>query len=321
MSLRAVPIGWMNHREFLRLESCTIISSPASDTVPIASLPLCTKLKFEGPCFGAIKKFHIPTACTLTLRSSQWSKWRGNGQLSHLWGAAPREGLLHPTSLHLHLTCSSEQLLRALCFMPELKELELELDRPTSLGRCFFIRFSLSSRISQPHGKSAKPLRACPSLEVLRLKYRRWFRPGESNELPALVAMAHVDKRDPKLRIWVEKGAADEDRVHMDSTKLSASVLHSLCLLRITNRGQPHSQVVKETVEASLAILNPKCLVSTDDVLPQSVHTSQRNQQPYDISSHYINPVAKRRMSAQEMGEHTRHRGRITSPKFETSTK
>jgi hypothetical protein len=68
MSLRATSIDWMNHREFLRLELCTIVSPPPG-TLPIPSLPLCTELHFEGPCFDAIKKFRIPTACTLRLRS------------------------------------------------------------------------------------------------------------------------------------------------------------------------------------------------------------------------------------------------------------
>src|SRR5258708_39920353 len=120
------------------------------------------------------------------------------------------EGALRPMSLHLYMICSGEQLLQVLCFMPELKELILEMDRPTALGSRFFIGvLPQSSRITGPHKcvrKIENPLQACPSLEVLGLKYRRWFRSGESNEMPALVAMAHSDVRDHKVRIWVEKG-------------------------------------------------------------------------------------------------------------------
>ena len=258
MSLRVVPIAWMNHREFLRLESCTIYSPLESDTMPVASLPICTKLHFEGPRFDAIKKFHVPTPCALTLHSPQWSKSRGNDQLSHLWGAVPSAGGLRPTSLHLSLTCSSEQLLRALCFMPELKELILELDRPTALGRCFFVGLlPSSSRVIGPDeraDKSAEPLQACPSLEVLGLEYRRWFRPEESNELPALVAMAHFGKRGPRLRIWVKKSMADEK---IDFAQPSAAVLCSLDMLQILNGARPQTQVVKETIEAFETIINP----------------------------------------------------------------
>ena len=261
MSLRAVPIGWMNHHEFLRLESCTIFSPSAPDIIPITSLPLCTKLNFEGSFLGAIKKFHIPTACTLTLRSSQWSKSRGNGQLSHLLAEVPGQRVIHPTRLHLRLTCSSEQLLQALYLMPELKKLALELDRPTALGRRFFVGLlPLSSRKSRRlhkrGGKSANPLLACPSLEVLGLKYCRWFRPGESNEMPALVALAHYT-RGSKLRIWVEKVIADEASGRIDCTLLSVSILCFLGLLRVINGGLPQSEVVKEMIGASLSTLNP----------------------------------------------------------------
>jgi hypothetical protein len=181
MSLRATSIDWMNHREFLRLELCTIVS-PLPGPLPIPSLPLCTELHFEGPCFDPIKKFHIPTPCALRLRSIQWSNSRGNGQLSRLWGANPSEGVIRPMFLHLHLVYSSEQLLQALCFMPDLKELVLELNRPTALGSRFFTGLlPLSLQTPQPCklvGKSKDLLWVGPSLGVLGLKYRRWFRSG-----------------------------------------------------------------------------------------------------------------------------------------------
>jgi hypothetical protein len=281
MSLRGAPIGWMNHREFLRLESCTIVSPPASDTIQITSVPLCTKLHFEGPCLDTIQKFRISTTCTLTLRSTQWSKSRGNNQLSRLWGATLNQGVLRPTLLHLHLTCSSEQLLRALCSMPELKEMVLELDRPTALGRRFFLGFlPRSSQIPWLYKRGSEGderLQACPSLGVLGLKYQRWFRPGELNEMPALVAMAHLDKRDPKLRVWVEKGAADQERVQLDSMPLSASVLTSLGLLQLIDGIEPLPELVNEVFEASFAILNPTpvsfCYPMTMVHISPSIHS------------------------------------------------
>jgi len=249
MSLRVVPIGWMNHREFLRLELCTIIAPPETDTIPITSLPLCMKLYFEGPCFNGIKKFCIPSVCTLTLRSPQWSKSRGNYQLSRLWGAVSSDRVLCPTSLHLHLTCGSEQLLQALRLMPDLKQLVLELDHPTVLGSHFFIgfvpRFSQITSYKRA-GKSKEYSPVCPSLEVLGLKYQRWFRLGESNEIPVLVAMAHLDERDPKLRIWVEKGISGQE---IDRTQVSASTLSTLSILQLSNGEQPLSQVVEEAIE------------------------------------------------------------------------
>lgn len=258
LSFRGVPISWMNRREFLQLESCTIISPPALDTIITASLPLCAYLHFEGPRFDTIGRLRVPAIRTLILRSPQWSKSRGNIQLSHLWGAAPRKVVFRPTSLHLQLTCSSELLLWALCSMPELKELLLELDHSTALGRRFFIGFlPPNSRVTWPYQWAGECMQACPSLEVLGLKYQRWFRPGELNEMPALVALAQLNERDHKLRIWVEKGPASEERIQVECAEISASVLCSLGLLQPSNGGQHPSWVIKECVKASLATLYP----------------------------------------------------------------
>jgi hypothetical protein len=161
-------------------------------------------------------------------------------------------------SLHLHLVHSSEQLLQALCFMPDLKELVLELDRPTALGNRFFIGLLPPSlQATQPCklvSKSKDLLWVCPSLEVLGLKYRRWFRSGESNVMPALVAMAYLDTRNPKLRIWVEKGITNQERVNIDVMLLGASVFSSLGLIRLVGGMEPSNEVVNEVIEAFLAI-------------------------------------------------------------------
>ena len=50
--------------------------------------------------------------------------------------------------------------------------------------------------------------------------------------MPALVGMAHLDKQDCK--ICVEKGGAVQERIQVDRTQMSASILCSLGLL------QPH---------------------------------------------------------------------------------
>ena len=229
VSLKGTPIGWMNHREFLQLESCVIVSPPVVDTIPVTTLPLCTDLFFEGLRFDSIQGFRVSSIQNLTLRSPQWSKSRGNDQLSRIWRPGLRHGVLCPLSLRLHLTCSSDQLLRALFFMPELKNLVLELDRPTALGSSFFKAFlSQSSRVTWRAGQGNVPLQVCPRLEVLGLKYQRWFRPGESNEMPALVAMARLDDRDQKIKIWVEKSPEDHQKIHVNYPDIPISVLSSL---------------------------------------------------------------------------------------------
>lgn len=252
MSIRAGPIGWMNHRKFQQLESCTIISPPALDAIPITSLPLCTRLYSQGLRFDAIQGFNMPSIHTLTLLSPQWSKSRGD-QLLRIWQPRLVEGFSHLVSLHLCLTCSDAQLSLALCSIPSLKELVLTLDRPTSLGSQFFVGFLPPSlRRKGTYGwrrRGDEPLQACPSLETMGLKYRRWFRTGESNEMPALVAMVHLmGERDRKINAWVEKGACDQERVHISSVQLSTSVLCSLGLLRLFDGVELSSLVVRDVI-------------------------------------------------------------------------
>ena len=263
MSIRVGPIGWMNHRKFPQLESCTIVSPPALDAIPNTNLPLCTRLYYQGPRFDAIQGFHIPSIHTLTLHSPQWSKSRGNDQLFRVWQPRLVEGFSHLMSLHLCLTCSDAQLSLALCSIPSLKELVLHLDRPTALGSQFFIGFLPPSlRNKGPYKwpcRGDEPLQACPSLETMGLKYRRWFRTGESNEMPALVAMVRsMGERDRKINVWVEKGARDQERVHIDSIQPPASVLCSLGLLRLFNGVEPSTQVVGDVIRVFQGALNPQ---------------------------------------------------------------
>ena len=238
MSLQTVPLSWMNHRTFPQLESCTIVSPPPSDI---------------------IENIHIPTLRTLSLHSPQWGKSRGNHQLFRLCGAVQSGGISHLMSLHLHLTCSTGLLLGALCFMVELKELILSLDHPTVLGRRFFL--GLLPRSTRSDGghegvrNGENQLAACPSLEVLGLKYRRWFRSSELNNMLLLVAMVSVKREESRgIKVWVDKGVRGERRVEVVDGRVSGLTLHSLGCIR-------HTQVTNEAAEhiakASLAVLNP----------------------------------------------------------------
>ena len=237
MSLNVVPLSWMKHRTFTQLESCTIVSPPPSDT---------------------IENIHIPTLRTLSLHSPQWGKSRGNRQLFRLCGAVQNGGIGHLLSLHLYLTCSTELLLGALCFMVKLKELVLSLDRPTVLGRRFLL--GLLPRSTRSDGghegvrNGENQLSACPSLEVLGLKYRRWFRSSELNNMLLLVATVSVRREASRgIKIWVDKGVRGARRVEVVYGRVSGHTLHSLGCIR-------HSQVTNEAAEdiamASLAILN-----------------------------------------------------------------
>jgi len=265
MELKSVSIGWMNGREFSRLRQCTIISPPEPGVNPIVNLPQCTVLHFEGSRFDPIKAFRTSNGCSLILHSNQWNGPRANAQLHSLWGMEPSEIVLRPVSLHLRLACGRVELLCALLFLPELTELILELDRPTAPGRTFLMSLLPQSTWSEWCGdggrKGGKALGICPSLKVLGLKYRRWFRPSELNTMLILVAMVSV-RREPSrgMEIWV-KGmpCQGQERVEVVDGRVSAFTLRSLGCLRDSDRPQVSSEVVEDINMASLATLNPSC--------------------------------------------------------------
>ena len=239
MSLRTVPLSWMNHRTFPQLESCMIVSPPPSHI---------------------IESIHIPALRTLTLHSPQWGKSRGNYQLFRLCGAVQNGGIGHLMSLHLHLTCSTGLLLGALGFMVELKELVLTLGHPTVLGRRFFL--GLLPRSTRSDGghegvrNGGSQLAACPSLEVLGLKYRRWLRPSEPNNMLLLVAMVRV-KREPRrgIKVWVDKGVRGERRVEVVDGQVSGPTLLSLDCIHHDTFALT-KEAASDIFRASLAILN-----------------------------------------------------------------
>ena len=246
MSLHVVPLSWMKHRTFPQLESCMIISPPPSDT---------------------IENIHIPTLRTLTLHSPQWGISRGNHQLFRLCGAVQNGGIGHLLSLHLYLTCSTELLLGALCFMVELKELILSLDHPTVLGRRFFL--GLLPRSTRSDGghegvrNGENQLSACPSLEVLGLKYRRWFRSSELNNMLLLVATVGVKREASRgIKIWVDKGVRGERRVEVVDGRVSAYTLRDLDCIR--HDSQVLNKAADDIARASLAILNSTCTTFRD---------------------------------------------------------
>jgi hypothetical protein len=266
--LKSVAIDWMHGREFSRLQQCYIISPPEPDVLPVAALPECTVLHFEGACFDPIKQFRTSSSCALVLRSNQSSELRGDAQLCSLWGVVQSEIVLRPVTLHLRLACGIRQLLLALSRLPQLRTLVLELERPTAPCRSFFMAFlppspsaSASTRGKGSHGRGGKgeeALHVCPSLEVLGFKYRRWFRSSELNNMLRLVAIAGV-KREPRRRIkvWVEKGVPCEERLEVVDGLVSERTLCSLGCLRLPDGARVSSQVVKDVTTASLATLNP----------------------------------------------------------------
>jgi hypothetical protein len=254
MSLKNSSIDWMDQRRFHKLEKCFIMSPFDPSNFSSVDLPLCMELHFEGPQIDVVQRFHPSTASVLTIRCSQWSKLGGNIQIGNLYATVPTQIVLLET-LHLHLTCSGRLLLEMLRLFPILKRLVLDLERPSLPGRNFWRQFLLESNCEQEQPQF------CPSLESVRLRYRRWFRSGESNDLHALVAIVRSrsqNKTGKEFELWVQRGPPEQGEDRVD-TEPSSATLCSLDFLRPFNGLHPPIALMEESIDISL-----KTLVSTD---------------------------------------------------------
>jgi hypothetical protein len=254
MSLKNSSIDWMDQCRFHKLEKCFIMSPLDPSNFSSVDLPLCMELHFEGPQIDVVQRFHPSTASVLTIRCSQWSKLGGNIQIRHLYATVPTPRVLLET-LHLHLTCSGRLLLEMLRLFPILKRLALNLERPSLPGRNFWRQFLLESNCEEER------LQFCPSLESVRLRYRRWFRPGESNDLHTLVAIVRSrsqKKSGKEFELWVQKGPPEQGEDKVD-TEPSSATLCSLDFLRPFNGLHPPIALMEESINISL-----KTLISTD---------------------------------------------------------
>ena len=204
LRLNAVSIQWMGGQVFSQLEECTIIS-PLTDLSPHhdVHLPACTKLHFENWNILPIGRFVAPALEHLRVRSNVWSPYRGNLQVFRLVMAG--FGMtIQPKSLSLSILCKEKLLLAVLQLLPGLVELQLDLPRPSALGKQFF-----TGLLAKPGNQRTGDLKfdwrelfrknntgwrctICPSLRILELRYQRWLRPGENNDfLPPLYALSY----------------------------------------------------------------------------------------------------------------------------------
>ena len=140
LHLQGVSIQWMGSKVFSQLESCTIMTPPSRSHPLIMdiSLPVCTTFRISNKDMALLRRFHMPIVGSLLVKSNQWSAVRGNEQalhLSHVIFGTP----LQLYALHLAITCPENVLIVLLELLPCLQELKLNLPRPSSLGKHFFI--------------------------------------------------------------------------------------------------------------------------------------------------------------------------------------
>jgi hypothetical protein len=204
LRLSNVSVQWMGGRTFPRLKNCNICVLPRDNTLILdCHLPACTDLQFRGRNIRSlVEKFRVPGLESLMLSSNEWTPLRGSQPVIDVCRAGLGR-LIRPQILHIALLCDAMVLLSALQLLPDLVKLNLELPRPSALGRRFFAALlAKPSNISidQINGNSLyqgiEQARwyaiTCPSLKVLQLRYRRWLR--ESDQLDALPLLLAIGK-------------------------------------------------------------------------------------------------------------------------------
>jgi hypothetical protein len=188
LHLRAVSIQWMGGHVFPKLEQCIITTPPITNNPLVldVTLPACTALHIVNKDLLLIRRFKVPIVRSLVVKSNQWSRTRGDEQITHLFRVV-HEASLQPHTLHLAISCQDKVLLAVLQLLPGLKELRLDLGMPSALGNLFFTAL-LAKPIGQVDRSQFNKLKwgqgweamICPSLKVLELRYQRWLRQTDS---------------------------------------------------------------------------------------------------------------------------------------------
>jgi hypothetical protein len=202
--LKQSPIQWMVGHAFERLENCTLLKplDPHSfNPTCVIHLPVCTDITVQSHLVRILAAFHAPVARKISVECNQWSKPRGDFELSRVWSQRWNQGTLRPRVLSLKLFCGDLALLEALCHMVELHELVLDLPCPSALGAFFFEAMCampmmpFTGRTEQEWFTWAETgtrwqAKICPYLLKLHLRYERWTRKVEEDTItPTITAV------------------------------------------------------------------------------------------------------------------------------------
>jgi len=164
------------------------------------------------------------------VRNEAWNKPRGSAQLASVWSESAISKWLRPRVLHLDTQCHDQHLINALQLHPDLEELVLGLVRPDGLGKKFFNNMVArrlkgtppsigpSSSSAQPNGSPNSLLVAplVPKLKVFGVRYRRWTREDEKDEITPLLEKIILSREKTEVplrsvKCWPTKDTADED--------------------------------------------------------------------------------------------------------------
>ena len=206
IKLKAVSIEWMTGREFPMVTECAITSPQQIDAFRHGmSLPACTSFTYKGRKPYLLSFVDLPQLTSLVVGNSVWSPRRGSQELMAPPIAGFARQLTRLKTLHLDSPCRSATIIVILSLLPALEELTLGIARPNTLGRKFFAALLASE--SESSDGTGWSVRLCPNLRTLGLRYTRWIRGSETDQVTAILSNI-VDSRKRtntplrSLRIW-----------------------------------------------------------------------------------------------------------------------
>jgi hypothetical protein len=231
--LKSTSVQWMQGRRFSKLLECSIVWPHLPEALlsrPV-DLPICAHFTYDDHLLQPLMAFHLPSLDKLVIRNEAWNRQRGSQQLAFIWGPNLLvEKIPRPRILHLDTQCYDQHLINALKMIPELEELVLGLVRPDALGKKFLssmlakkgrqdstdTQIIESEGISMTRSSPAWVASLCPNLKVLGLKYRRWLRHHETDEInPILQRIIETRAKSPtplqSFKFWPTKDTTDED--------------------------------------------------------------------------------------------------------------
>lgn len=233
IKLKSVSIQWMMSRDFPMVTECEITWPQQIEALRKgASLPACTRFTYNGRKPYLLSYSHLPQLTSLMVGNVVWDPRRGSEEL-----VAPRVDPMESfarqwvglKTLHLDILCRSESIIAVLSSTPSLEDLMLVVPRPNSLGRKFFT--ALMAGTSESSDKAIWSVSLCPNLQTLGLRYRRWIRGSETDNVTSLLPHIVDSRRRTSiplrsLRIWMSMDDVEGTEMCMPGRKDRARSLN-----------------------------------------------------------------------------------------------
>ena len=233
MKIKTVSVQWMAGRTFPNMEECTIIWPHYPESLAPGGgvdLPACTVFTYDDHIIDTLPNFRIPKLDTLVVRNEAWNKPRGSTQLAAVWnGTTGQEAPLKPRVLHLDTQCHDQHLINALTMLPELEQLHLGVVRPDGLGKKFFSALQAKKGRSSSRNVSSTTHAStlCPVLKAFGIRYRRWIREDETDEIMPLLykiieTRGKTGTQLQSLKFWPTKETAEDAAMDLCKPEMEA---------------------------------------------------------------------------------------------------